>query len=159
MGIQPRPTNYFPDQKKLLMLKEKLKTLVLAAFVVVAAVSCGGDDVATPTDLAGTYSASLFETSSDGNTIDQLALGATISITLVADLTMTGRIFVPGGNEDGTDFDADLAGSWTLLRNSIQMDQVADTFIRDFVWVVIPGGTLTATGVFDAVRVDVILDR
>jgi hypothetical protein len=140
------------------MITKKLKTILFAPFLALVLASCG-DDVATPADLAGTYNATLFETTVGGNTTDHLATGASITVTLVADLTVTGRLFAPGGNEDGTDLDADLTGTWTLLRNSLRMDSEADTFVRGVDWVVVPGGILTATGVFDDVTVEVVLER
>ncbi len=127
---------------------------MLVTVLAAGGIAACGDDVATPVDVAGVYRATLFETTTDGTTTDEIANGALMTINLVADLTMTGRLFFPGGN-----LDADMAGDWTLLRNSIQMDQEADTFVRDIDWVVIPGGTLTGTGVFSGVQVNVILER
>ena len=40
--------------------------------------------------------------------------GSTVAITLATNGTTTGRLFVPGGADDGSDLDGDLAGTWTL---------------------------------------------
>jgi hypothetical protein len=54
-----------------------------------------------------------------------------VTITLAADGTTSGRLFVPGGAEDGSDLDVDLVGAWTLTGSTVTFNQTADTFIRD----------------------------
>src|SRR5688572_27608098 len=84
----------------------------VALCLAVALAACGDDDGGfSPTmeDVAGSYTASTFTLSS----VDLLALGATVTATLNADGTTTGRLFVPGlaGNDD---IDEDLEGTWSL---------------------------------------------
>ncbi len=78
--------------------------------------SCGGEDTFSPTvaTVAGSYTASSLTLTSSVGTTDLLALGSTVAITLAADGTTSGRLFVPGGEDDGSDLDVDLAGTWTL---------------------------------------------
>ena len=54
-----------------------------------------------------------------------------VTITLAADGTTSGRLFVPGGAEDGSHLDVDLVGAWTLTGSTVTFNQTADTFIRD----------------------------
>jgi hypothetical protein len=63
--------------------------------------------------------------------VDWLARGASILLGLHEDLTTTGRMFVPGGDEDGGDLDMDLAGTWSLDGNVVRLQHDADTFLRD----------------------------
>ncbi len=103
-----------------------------AAAIAVASLGCGGDPF-TPTvmDLVGSYTATTFTTTSGGTTTDQLAAGASLSLTLAGDGTTTGRLFVPGGAQGGGDLDADMAGTWTLTGRTVTFTQTADTFVRD----------------------------
>ena len=48
-------------------------------------------------DVAGSYSAIVFETTTDGSTTDQLAAGASISLVLAADETTTGQLCCEAG--------------------------------------------------------------
>jgi len=109
----------------------------------VAVTACGengvGPDEIGQSDVVGSYEATTFETTENGQTTDQLAGGAEFTIALNSDGTTAGNLFVPGGGEDGGDLDADLAGTWTFNANAntVEFDQSADTFVRDM--------TLTAT--------------
>jgi hypothetical protein len=107
------------------------RTVAIGLAVVLA--SCGDEDSFSPTveNVAGIYSAATFTLSSPAGTIDLLALGSVVAVTLAADGTTTGQLFVPGGAEDGGDLDADLTGTWSLNGSTITFNQTADTFIRD----------------------------
>jgi hypothetical protein len=81
--------------------------------------------------VAGSYTAISLTASSSVGTTDLLALGSTVDITLAVDGTTSGRLFVPGGAEDGGDLDVDLAGTWTLSGTTVGFDQEGDSFIPD----------------------------
>ena len=96
------------------------------------ALACDGDPFApTVSNVTGSYTATTFTTTSGGVTTDHLADGASFTITLRADGTTTGRLFIPGGDEGGGDLDADMAGTWTLTGSTVEFTQTADTFVRD----------------------------
>lgn len=105
--------------------------------ITVAVGACGengvGPDEIEQSDVVGSYEATTFETTENGQTTDQLAEGAEFTITLNSEGTSAGNLFVPGGAEDGGDLDASLAGTWTFTANSntVEFDQNADTFVRD----------------------------
>lgn len=118
---------------------------VLTAMVMTAmlmAAGCGDDGQSLDAQLArvaGTYSAEgafgavVFTTSRpDGTeTVDWLARGASIRLSLHEDMTTSGRLYIPGGDEDGGDMDEDLTGTWTLQGDRVSLDHEADTFLRD----------------------------
>lgn len=118
----------------------------------------GIEGPATIEDVAGSYSAIVFETTADGSTTDQLAAGASISLVLAADGTTTGQLFVPGGAEDGRDFVTDLAGTWSLSDSEVTLDHPADTFLRDMTFSY-SDGTLSGTAAFSGVQIAVVLRR
>jgi hypothetical protein len=94
---------------------------------------CGDDDPFSPTvdNVSGSYSAETFTLTTDAGTVDLLALGAEVTVELAADGTTTGQLFVPGVGVNEEDFEADLAGTWTLTDSTVTFSQDADTFIRD----------------------------
>ena len=102
--------------------------------------------------MAGTYEASEFTATTSIGTTDLLLAGATVDATLAPDGTTSGRLFVPGGGEDGGDLDEDLTGTWTLSGETVTFDQTADTFIRDAEFIAGPN-TLTGEGTFSGVSV------
>jgi hypothetical protein len=107
--------------------------LAAALSLATAVGACGGGDTFEPTveTVAGSYTATTFTTTSPVGTINLLSLGATLTLSLDADGTTTGQLFVPNGAEDGSDLDADLAGTWSLTGSTVTFDQAADTFIPD----------------------------
>ena len=121
---------------------------------------CGDDDGFSPTveNVAGSYSAASFTLSSPVGTIDLLALGSTVDVTLAPDGSTTGRLFVPGGAEDGGDLEADLTGTWTLDGSTVTFNQTADTFIRDAEFTV-SRNQLTGEGTFDNQTVRLVLTK
>ena len=125
-----------------------------APAALVLLIACGGSDSFTPTEenVAGTYEAGTFRVTSFTGTTDLLLAGATVDATLAADGTTSGRLFLPGGNEDGSDLDEDLTGTWTLSADTVTFNQTADTFIRDVDFIA-GRNTLTATGEFSGVTI------
>ena len=112
------------------MLRQLYRLITTAAAV--ASLGCG-DDAFMPSvmDVAGSYAATTFTTTNGGTTTDQLAAGASFTLTLVVNGTTTGRLFVPGGAEGSGDLDADMTATWTLTGRAVEFAQIADTFVRD----------------------------
>lgn len=117
-----------------------MTSTVLAAMLLTA--GCGDQGQGPDPQVAlvaGTYSAEgsfgavVFTTRrADGtDTTDWLAEGASIRLNLHEDMTTSGRLYIPGGDEDGSDMDEDLTGTWTLQGNRVSLDHEADTFLRD----------------------------
>jgi hypothetical protein len=128
--------------------------------VAVALGACGGEDSFSPTveTVAGSYSARSFTLTSSVGTTDLLALGSTVAITLAPDGTTSGRLFVPGGAEDGSDLDLDLVGTWTLTGNSVTFNQAADSFIRDVEFTA-DRNRLTGEGTFTGTTIGLVLSK
>lgn len=104
--------------------------------------ACAGDNEMGPepiqeADVVGSYQSGTFLTTTDGETTDQRAAGAELTITLNVDGTTTGRLFMPGGAEDGSDLDASLDGTWQFDEdtNEVTFQQAAETFVRDMSFV------------------------
>ena len=72
--------------------------------------------------------------------------------------TTTGRLFVPGGNEDGSDLDEDLTGTWSLSNSTVTFSQTADTFIRDAEFTA-THDLLTGEGTFNGSTIQLVLGK
>lgn len=116
------------------------------------------DDPVTVEGLAGTYMATTFTVTESGGTEDLLAAGASITLTLTAEGLTSGQLFVPEGNEDGSDFVADLAGTWALDGSQVSFGHSADTFLRDMSFEA-DGSRLTGEATFGGATLRVVLQR
>jgi hypothetical protein len=97
-------------------------------------------------DITRTYTAvQLTVTTANGTTTDWLATGADLDLTLRADGTTTGRLFAPGADEDGGDFEASLEGRFSFddETDEIVLDHDADTFLLDMTFVAVATETGT----------------
>jgi hypothetical protein len=148
-------------------LKFRLPAVLLAAALTLAA--CGDSPSGADSQklrmqqLSGSYvgfkyGAKKFTTIENGQTTDWLARGASLKIDLAADGTTTGRLLVPGGDEDGSDLDASMVGNWTLKGDTVRFQQNADTFVTDMPFLV-QGGRLVGSSTFGGIDVDVTLSR
>ena len=133
---------------------------IVALTLALALGSCGGEDTFSPTmeAVAGSYTASSLTLVSSVGTTDLLALGSTVAITLAPDGTTSGRLFVPGGADDGSDLDVDLSGTWTLSGSTVTFNQAGDSFIRDVEFTAKPN-QLNGEGVFSGATVRVVLGK
>jgi hypothetical protein len=134
----------------------------VALCLALAVAGCGDDDdpfSPTVENVAGSYTASTFTAESDlVGTLDLLAMGATVSVTLNEDGTTTGRLFVPEGGEEGGDLDVDLAGTWSLTGDTVTFSQTGDSFIRDVDFVA-SENRLTGEGKFDDTDLLLVLTK
>lgn len=128
---------------------------MLLVFSLPFAFACS--EALSPETLAGTYVATTF-TLSGVVTGDVLSAGGSFTITLNADGTAEGSLFVPAAVAGGEVMDANLVGTYTLAGETITFTHDADTFVRDVTWT-IDGSELRATGTFSDVTITVVLSR
>ncbi len=117
----------------------KLAVLLLLA---TTSVSTGCSDSLSPEEQAiqeavGDYvadnSGGIFRIENTAGNIvqDLLAAGSRLRLKLNADGTTEGQMFIPGSSENGDDFDANMAGRWSIAGTTIRFTQLADTFVKD----------------------------
>jgi hypothetical protein len=137
-----------------------MKSVSIVSVVAIALAITACDDSEGPETLSvlGAYEATTLTTEEEGVTTDWLSLGASISLTLSGDGTTAGRLFIPGGAEDGSDFDVDLTGTWERQGTIVTLDHVADTFMRDMPFIA-DGMRLTGEETFGTVTVSVVLSK
>lgn len=109
--------------------------------------------------LAGNFQAIRFRFTPNGQaTIDALAAGATITLTLSATGSTSGSFVVPASLNNGVATAFDLAGTYQQNDNRVSFSHSADTFIRDVEWTYeASSGRLETTGSAGGVTYDVVL--
>jgi hypothetical protein len=104
---------------------------------VAALAACAVPDPFVPTvdNMVGAYTATQLVTADANGYVDWIAAGGSLTLTLNANATTTGRLFLPGGATGGGDLDEDMVGTWLLIGQTIQLGQAAQTFVRqmDFI--------------------------
>jgi hypothetical protein len=126
---------------------------LMVGLLVATTVACGDESTGPSVQAAaGTYTATRLRTTENGTTTDQLAAGATITLTLNANGTTSGHFTVPG------ELNANLAGSWTLNGTTVSLNHTADTFLRDMP-LQLQGNTLVGDQTFSGTRVEVTLTK
>jgi hypothetical protein len=134
--------------------------LLLVALVFALAVT--GCDSSEEEGPEGTYTATRFALDPvGGDEIDVLAGGGSLSITLRADDTFTGAIFVPAVliDEPGEgDLDEAFSGTYTLAGSTVTFTTDADLFIEDDGWA-LDGDRLRGTFSGDSGVITVVLER
>jgi hypothetical protein len=127
-----------------------------------ALAGCGDDDddgfSPTVDDVAGSYTASAFTLTSGNGEFDLLALGATVTATLDADGTTSGRLQVPGGVGGAPAVDEDLAGTWSLSGTTVTFSPSASSLLTDVDFAVGPN-TLTGEGIYQGAVLLLVLTK
>jgi hypothetical protein len=134
-----------------------LRSAALAIAIFLA--SCGDDDSFSPApdDVSGSYSASSFTVTDSSETVDLLATGASVQITLASDGATTGRLLLPGGDPNG-DHDEDLAGTWTLSGDKVTISPRGPSVLRFTEFTVAPD-QLTGERVLSGETLHLVLTR
>lgn len=127
------------------------RSLAILALATLGSTAC--DDATDPDlpDVPARYEATTFIGHADAGDVDVLAAGGSITLELDADGTTTGTMFVPGGDEDGSDYTADLTGTWTLNGDLVTLDHAADTFLRDVTFTYDDGRLVSESAFADVV--------
>lgn len=110
----------------------KLPVLLLAFLFLLT----GCDSTEDEPDVLGTYETESFMAVIDGETVNVLAQGGFVEMTLRADMTVDGRLFVPEpiSGDEGFDTDVDLEGTYSVSGSEVTFMQEEDTFVRDVTW-------------------------
>jgi hypothetical protein len=107
-----------------------MRTLQVLGALALVSCSVGDPFVPTVDNMAGQYTASQIVFANPSGVVNWIDSGGTLTMTLSPNATTSGRLFLPGGAEGGGDLDADMAGTWLLIGNTIQFGQAAQTFVR-----------------------------
>jgi hypothetical protein len=110
--------------------------LIPTVVAVAVVVGCSDSFAPTTENVVGDYSLQWLLTVNGGQGTNWGQRGATFNLSLAPNGTTSGHLFVPGVDEGGGDFSADMAGTWTLSGDTVRFSQTADSFVRDMAWIV-----------------------
>jgi len=127
------------------------------SFALIAFVVAGCEDSNEPDAAVGTYFATSLVTTENGQTVNQIANGSTITLSLAPGGFSSGIMHFEGTGGD-PDIDANLNGTWTRSGSIVSVDTDADTFFPDMP-LTFNGATLTGDETFTGGRVQVTLTR
>lgn len=124
--------------------------------------ACGGSNEPSSSAYAGSYAATSWTTTGNSGHQDQLLAGSTLQITLSPNGTTTGHLHVAASSSNPV-LDADMAGTWTINGNAVDIAQAADTFVKDMLFTVGSDihGVMTLTGhqAFSGTDIQITLTR
>ena len=127
----------------------RLRRLTLAVVPALAFASACKNDVSIEADvLAGSYAATSFLVTQSGQpTVDVIAKGGSLTITIAADSTTTGLLSLPAGVLSPQGGTANMAGIVIQRADgTFRFDQpAADTFIEALVWQQFTGALISTS--------------
>jgi len=111
-----------------------IRHVQISLCMILTLAACDSPFSPTVENMAGTYQATKLQVDSAGHITDYVAIGSAITLELNPAGTVSGHLFIVGGDDDGGDMDADMTGTWALTGDTVTFDQTADTFVRDYVF-------------------------
>jgi hypothetical protein len=133
-----------------------VRPVLLLSVVVGLAAGC---ESTQPSSIAGMWGATSFQFIEAGEApIDVLAEGGSLTIFIAGDNSTAGTLNIPASLAGGVAISLSMVGTATRSGNTVQFDQIADTFVRDMTWTV-TGNTMHGTRTDAGVTVDITLLR
>ena len=146
-------------------MRKSLKRSCSIASIVLPALflACGGDSTSPANTATGNYTAIEFVTTGSGGQHNEINAGSTLVLNLNANGTTSGHLHMSSQSTGGAAFDADMAGTWTQTGMIVNIDQAADTFVRDMPLElsanIVGGWDLVGDETFSATRIQITLRR
>lgn len=139
------------------MLRRSFATLALGAALVLAA--CGDGTAPTVAEVTGVYAATTFRTTSVALTTDQLALGGSVSLALLASGDAQGQIVQPFVPDSGGSIKENVRGTWKLSGRTVTLTLDTDTFLSQLSLSVADSGRLSGSRTVGATSYELVLQQ
>jgi hypothetical protein len=140
----------------------KKSSAMLSIVLPALLLACGEDSTSPANTATGNYTAIAFVTTGSGGMRNEILAGSTLTLNLNANGTTSGHLHIAANGGDPA-FDADMAGTWSQSGMTVQLDQPADTFVRDMPFELtanaVGGWDLVGDRGFSGTRVQVTLRR
>ena len=112
----------------------------VAAGAILALVGAGCSDPVTPESLIGVYQATEFTITLNNARTDLLANGAEVTLELKSGGATAGHFFLPlTPGVSTSDVSDDLTGTYVVNNGIVRLTQVADSYIKDFLFTAADG--------------------
>ena len=120
-------------------------------------VAACGDPAAPPVgEIAGLYSATVFEASEGGDRTDFLAAGGSLDLALLPSGAVNGQLNLPGGATDGSTLKVNVGGTWRVRDGKVTLDLRPTIFLDDLSFTA-TSGLLSSDQTVDGVHYDLTL--
>ena len=121
--------------------------------------ACGGDAAMAPApNVVGSYHATVFTAGILGGTLDILAAGGSLVVTLATNHTTTGKLIIPATVTNGFPIDQNLDGTWSQAGSTVHFTSNDATIVQDVAFKV-KGTTLVAEQDVSGAHIKVTLAR
>ncbi|MCU0633879.1 MAG: hypothetical protein MUE41_03305, partial [Gemmatimonadaceae bacterium] len=129
----------------MLTSRAAIRRLAIAFVAATMVTACDEDSVTQVPSVAGTYRATTFQVTPQGQApIDVLARGGTLELSIASDNSTSGTLTLPASVTGVAALTASMVGTAVQTGNTVRFQQSADTFVRDISWTV-NSGSLVAT--------------
>lgn len=133
---------------------EYVPDLRLAVVVALLSLSCSEPVATDPRDLAGSYSATTFESVAAERVEDHLRAGGHLLVEIRPEGTFNASILIPAESVAMA-----VSGMWTSTNGNVQFNTETDTFLRDLSFQIDGAGRLVGERQFGSVKVRVTLAK
>jgi hypothetical protein len=141
---------------------KRAATTIGSFFLAATIAACGDSSTPAQRLSTGNYAATIFTTTGTGGQTNQIAAGSELNLSLGPTGATAGHLHIAASGSQPA-IEADMAGTWTEEGNVVEIDQPADTFVRDMDFTAGPGvnGTWTLSGdqSFNGTRIQITLTR
>lgn len=99
--------------------------------IITLAAACS-DLAAPPVDeIAGLYSATVFEAGEGSDRTDFLAAGGSLELALLPSGAVNGQLNLPGGGSGGSTLKVNVGGTWRVRDGEVTLDLRPTIFLDD----------------------------
>lgn len=116
-----------------------------------------GDPAGPPVEeIAGLYTATVFEATEGGDRTDFLAVGGSLDLSLLPSGGVNGQLNLPGGGTGGSTLKVNVGGSWRVRDGEVTLD-LRPTIFLDALRFTASSGLLSSDQTVDGVHYDLTL--
>ena len=134
--------------------------VLLVGVYAVALVSVACSESTSPNGIAGSYTASTFVVTKEGqNPMNVLEAGGALSIEIAADNVTAGSLTIPTSVTNDVALVASMAGTAFQSGDSVHFEQTANSFVRSGYWQVVRPKSLQMNRTVDGTTIIVVLTR
>lgn len=161
LGVLPLRRLHLTTDVPMSLTLRRLRRLAIVPALAIAG-SCG--DLSTsviPDVIPGTYAATSFRVTPPGQgTVDVIAAGGSLTITIAQDLSTDGTLFMPGGLVSPQAVQASMAGKLVQkLDGTYYFQQNANTFMRLLIWQQATDAFVTTTQLDDGTSFQIAIQK
>lgn len=130
-----------------------------AALTTVAAVGCSSDSTTAPESIAGSYQANTLTLSQAGQSLDALARGVKLSLSINSSNATTGTLYTPASLNGGVEETLNFTATAVRTGNTVRFNNTSEDALVGELTFTASGNTLRADQTLSNVRYVVVLTR